>query len=436
MAIRSKLSLAFCVGALFLMGVGIGVVVLIGHLNEVLGNISFYNFQMEQIAAAQTAINRSPSSLAEHQARLADLKKYARTNKEHALVKQARDELTRDPTLAATYAKLDELGAYYRESTIATHNELLLLHQRAIIATYSVMVGSILLLLVLRYCVHHWLLNPLQAIEQTVTQIESGTGYQPLVLARDGELATLADGLNRIATTIKEVNERIAKAERLAAIGEAATHVANTLRIPLQSIRTLAEYEGGATSVSPDARAAFKHIVALSQKLERWTRDMITTVRPIEPKLAPHALEPLVHEALSLVKPNLLDAEIQLDFQAAENLPPVLVDRMYIEQVFAAILTNAIDALPDRGQLHIALSAGDNGSVQLLVEDNGDGMSENIRNQAFNPFFTTKRDGAGLGLTLAQRIVQLHGGKIELQSESKKGTRVTIQLPVADANGH
>ena len=308
MAIRGKLSLAFFVGALFLVGVGIGVVTLIGHLNSVLDNISFYNFQMEQIAAAQTAIHRNPAPLAEHQARLADLEKYTRSDKERALVKQAREELSRDRTLAATFAKLDELGAYYRASTIATHNELLQLHGRAIVATFCVMAGSIVLLLILMFSVHHWLLNPLQAVERTVAQIEAGTVNKPLVLARDGELASLADGLNRIGTTFKDVNERITKAERLAAIGEAATHVANTLRTPLQSIHTLAEYEGSATTVSSDARVAFKHIVAMAQKLERWTRDMISTVRPLEPTLAPHALEPLVQEALSLLKPNLLDA--------------------------------------------------------------------------------------------------------------------------------
>lgn len=434
MSIRAKLLLSFAVAGAFLVAIGVGAFVRIGRLDEVLNDIGSYNFQLEQVAVAQAAIHQDPSQTAQHLARLADIEKFAQTDRARELTQQARSEMSRDRTLVATHNKLADLNTYYRQASVAAHNQLVALHNRAEIETLAAMGCSVILVVVLMCMVSVWLLRPLQVIESSVNAVETGSLTQPVDLGQEAELVELGGALNRIATAIKDVNERVGKAERLAAIGESTTHIANMLRTPLNSIRTLAEYEGSAPGSTPDARVAFKHLAAIALRLERWTRDIIYVVRPVEANLSPHALEPIIGDALSLLKSKLADGEVQVEHQMSEDLPPVLVDRVLIDQVLVAVLANAIDALPDRGRIVISAITGADDTVALTIEDKGEGMAENVRSKAFNPFFTTKPDGAGLGLTIAQKIIHLHGGTIEMESEQHKGTRVTIKLRTAPAN--
>jgi signal transduction histidine kinase len=261
--------------------------------------------------------------------------------------------------------------------------------------------------------------------------LESGSLEQPIEIQTSGELSDLVAPLNKLSVSFKNLRDRATRAERLAALGESATHVAHGLRNPLHSIRTVAEFEREAPHCNPDAKVAFQHIIATVNILDRWSRDLIMTVRPLEPKLGSHPIEPLVQDTLALLKPRLADSAIQVDFECGDSVPPVLLDRTLFEQALVAVLANAIDATPENGRITIRAINGDNGTVLISIEDQGDGMSEVVKNKAFLPFFSTKPNSTGLGLTIAQKIVTLLQGRIELDRQQTKGTRVIIHLPVA-----
>lgn len=434
MRIQTKLSIVFSITATFLLAAGIAAILLIQHLNTILGEISFYNFQTEYVAKATDAIRRYPTETAQNLARLGDLEKFTRTDAELTLVRNARQQLTQEGSLAGAIAELDELAAHYRRGTVAAHNRLTEIHQRAVIGVIVAIADAVLLLILLMYLVRHWLLNPLLHICASTYRLAGGDLSQPIANGGGPEIAELAAALDTMAVSHKDLSERAAKAERYATVGEACSHVVHSFHGPLATIRSLAHNQRESEHVAAEARGALDHIIATAEKLQRWTRDLVSTVHPLEPKRVRQPLEPIVHDALSLLQPSITEKMIKVDLESNESLPDVSVDRTMLEQALVAVLANAIAASPDEARIVIAMANKSDGLVALTIQDEGEGMTEEVKRKAFAPFFTTKTNGAGLGLAVAQRIVTQHGGRIDMESEPDKGTRVHISLPAALAN--
>ena len=165
MSVGGKLSVAFCVAAVFLLAVGIGAIVLIDQLNRTLGDISHYNLQIEQLAVATSAIHKDAHRSQQHLARLNDLNNMARVAAERELITAATKHLVQG-RVAESMQKLDELAAYYRTSAVRAHDRLVAIHRRAVIGVIVAMMDSVLLLVCLMYLVRLWLLRPLLALRQ------------------------------------------------------------------------------------------------------------------------------------------------------------------------------------------------------------------------------------------------------------------------------
>jgi signal transduction histidine kinase len=130
------------------------------------------------------------------------------------------------------------------------------------------------------------------------------------------------------------------------------------------------------------------------------------------------------------VTPSAAEAKVSLSKDVPEDLPPVLADPQQLQQVFVNLLLNAVQATPQGG--HVRLSATpEDCFMRVSVSDTGCGMDEELRASIFKPFFTTKHIGTGLGLSIVQRIVNAHGGRIEIQSDPQEGSTFTVFLPVA-----
>lgn len=432
MSVGGKLSIAFCVAAVFLLAVGIGAIVLIDQLNHTLADISQYNFQMEQLAVATSAIHKDPRPGQQHLARLNDLNNMARTAAERDLITGASQYLTRGRS-AELMPKLDELAAYYRTSAVRAHDRLVAIHQRAVIGVIVAMMDSVLLLVCLMYLVRLWLLRPLLALGVPAAGIVVGELPQSIRAPRGKDFGVVVDALNKLIGRAHELETRAGKAERFATVGEASSHVAHNLTKPLDSIRTLAEHERNARKDDADARTAFDYIIATVDTLDHWVRDMVNSTRPFEFRAARQQLELVVHNSLALLQPAVTEKKIAVNFDSVDGVPDVNVDPLLFAQAVCAVLANAIDAAAEGGKVTISLSRGANGGAALAIRDDGEGMTDDIKGKAFNPFFTTRGDRCGLGLTTAQRIVALHHGSIHIDSEPDKGTTVRIELPAAQA---
>jgi signal transduction histidine kinase len=153
-------------------------------------------------------------------------------------------------------------------------------------------------------------------------------------------------------------------------------------------------------------------------------------------KLSSEDLAQIIENVLQRCQRQVVESQVIVVSQYAANLPQLKVDRQRLEQVFSNLIINATQAMPEGGQLFLQtqLASAQNGQktdeIVVTIADTGPGIPIEAQHQIFEPFFTTKARGTGLGLTVARRIVEEHGGVISIESETAKGTRFIIRLPV------
>ncbi|MAQ17123.1 MAG: hypothetical protein CMN30_20315 [Sandaracinus sp.] len=245
-------------------------------------------------------------------------------------------------------------------------------------------------------------------------------------------------GIVRDVTALRRLEEQIVQAEKLATLGQLAAGVVHELNNPLTSISVYAERLHDKAQSDPDADPndveRLGRIVQAAERILRFTGDLITYARPATE--APRALSAaeVVEQALVFCEHVVRDsgAEVEQVFDASR--PQVLGVRGQLHQVFINLITNACHAMPQgQGELRLSVEAK-NRAVVIRVRDNGPGIPQGQRDAIFEPFFSTKGEGkgTGLGLSIVRNIVQQHGGAIEVESESGRGTTFSVILPAAD----
>lgn len=236
--------------------------------------------------------------------------------------------------------------------------------------------------------------------------------------------------ISRADALIRNQQARLVESERLAAIGELGSAVAHGIRNPLAAIRSSAELAlEGDTGLS---REAASDIIAEADRLEVWINELQSYSRPVGAKPETVDLTAVLASACEGFSRELARRQIACSSQIPAQLPAVLGDAMLYGQLFNSLLANAIEAIQQHGS--IALSAGlanDGKHVNVRLRDDGPGMSRDQLAKAFRPFFTTKTKGLGVGLPLAKRIVERFDGKIAINSEPGRGTRVDLEFAVA-----
>jgi signal transduction histidine kinase len=166
------------------------------------------------------------------------------------------------------------------------------------------------------------------------------------------------------------------------------------------------------------------------QRLVDLSNDFLRFARVKDLELAPCELTPVIEEMVDFFGPTARQSNIDIKSYLPSDLPPVLLDRDLFKQAILNLMLNAEQAMPEGGELTI-LAAGEPGYVCLNLIDTGQGMSPKVLERVFRPFFSTRQGGTGLGLPTTRKIVQAHGGSIDVQSEVGRGTKFTIRLPVA-----
>jgi signal transduction histidine kinase len=166
------------------------------------------------------------------------------------------------------------------------------------------------------------------------------------------------------------------------------------------------------------------------KRLNAIVEEFLTLARPLPLARAPIPVDTLVAELAALVDAQARAASITVRVNVPQPSPVVLGDRQHLQQVLLNLVLNAVQAMRAGGTLTIEAQSGRDG-VSLVVADTGAGIPADVLPRVFDPYFTTRTDGLGLGLTIARRIVEAHGGAIELDSQAGRGTRVRLRLPAA-----
>ncbi len=238
-------------------------------------------------------------------------------------------------------------------------------------------------------------------------------------------------GIAKDITERKELEQRLIRSERLASIGELAGAMAHEIRNPLGSIYTAANllsYDEG-TVINTDHLALLKVVKQEARRLNRILTDFLQFARPRHPNLMPCSINALCEETLEALRYDEAARGKEIRKALDPSLPPLLVDTDQMRQALWNIALNALQAMDAGGVLSISSTLRD-GEVRISIQDTGRGIPREEVGKIFEPFYSRKKDGLGLGLAIAHRVVEAHRGRIEVESEEGRGTRMIITLPV------
>lgn len=237
--------------------------------------------------------------------------------------------------------------------------------------------------------------------------------------------------IRRADIMLNEQQRRLVEAEALCVIGEMSAAVAHGIRNPLATIRSSAELalDGDLESTRKNA----SDIIFQIDRLGKWVRDLLAFSRPLSGENQNLDLVSLVEECLPHFSAQFAKFRISCEFVRPQaGLPQVLGERALATQALASVISNAIEAMPDGGSLRLEFQQDTQlRRVVLVVTDAGPGMSPAELELVFKPYYTTKREGLGLGMALVKRIMQRFGGAISLYSREGEGTRVSLSFGVA-----
>jgi PAS domain S-box-containing protein len=274
-----------------------------------------------------------------------------------------------------------------------------------------------------------------QPISQREIEIEDGRRIQlslDFIAERGqpiGALLTMRD-----AESVHRIENEIELSRRLAAIGRLTSGVAHEVKNPINAIVIHLEIlRERLLHPDPETRRHIDIIASEIQRLDRVVKTLIDFTRPIDLRLAEVDLRKLMEEVASLAEPEARQHGVKIVRQ--EEARPLLarIDSDLVKQALLNVVLNGVQAMPQGGTLSISSRAHEN-SARLEVHDQGAGINPEIRDKIFNLYFTTKKSGSGIGLAVSYRVLQLHNGTLEFDSEAGKGTTFRFLLPLALAS--
>ncbi len=225
-------------------------------------------------------------------------------------------------------------------------------------------------------------------------------------------------------TELKEMQNKMIQSEKLASLGQMAAGVAHEIRTPLGSIKMSTRLLGNGDSaeVIGTIREAVTSMEVIVNELLEYTREIAL-------QLDEYDLVKITRSAIFGLEEESGRRGVSVSVDAPPGPCTALMDGVRIKQVLTNIVKNAVEASPDRvGEVRVRIAERD-GGIRVTVEDNGPGMSGEEIGMVFQPFYTNKAQGVGLGMPIVKRLVELHGGEVRIASEGGKGTTVTVDLP-------
>jgi two-component system sensor histidine kinase HydH len=235
--------------------------------------------------------------------------------------------------------------------------------------------------------------------------------------------------LIRDLTAVKQLEKELRRSERMAALGKMAAGVAHELRNPLSSIKGLAVLLQSHLSASGGDAATAEVLVKEVERLNRSIGELLDYAKPGQLKRESMAIAEIIRKTVSLIQVDAESYGISINLVLAADLPVVPVDPDKLNQVLLNLLLNALQAMPDGGELSVRTER-DGRMMVITIRDSGVGIAPENLQRVFDPYFTTKSDGTGLGLAMSAKIVEEHGGMIKIASIENEYTEVRVILPL------
>jgi PAS domain S-box-containing protein len=243
--------------------------------------------------------------------------------------------------------------------------------------------------------------------------------------------------------TEKKLREfQLRQAESLAALTNLSAGVAHEIKNPLTSIdihiqllnKEIQKLKHVNSETSKNVNNFLAIIKEEIDRLNSIVQDFLFAVRPMSLNFSKENINEIIKEMIDFLKYELTEAEIDIKLELDEKIPGVVVDPKYLKQALLNLIKNSVEATESGGEIQIKTEEVADGDVAVYIIDNGEGIPENIMNKIFEPYFTTRRSGTGLGLVIVYKILKELGGDLTINSKVDEGTVVRVKLPVLEKN--
>jgi len=305
--------------------------------------------------------------------------------------------------------------------------------------------------------------NPITELMNTMARAEDGIDVRAKVVSED-ELGRLAHSFNsmiiKLNKTKKKVEklhyEQMRKADRLATVGEMAAGIAHEIKNPLTGIAGVIQILGRDLGPEDPRQMIIKEVLEQIDRLDKAVKNLLSFARPPAPNLTRVNVNAVLEKIAAFLTPQFNKNGVKVTKVYAPEVPPIQGDPELLQQVFLNVMLNGVQAMPDGGDikvetrcesvyeymLHKSGPSEDRDDqpqgqdeprhevVSVRISDTGKGINQENLNKIFNPFFTTRQQGTGLGLSITHKIIEQHGGGVNVESVPGKGTTFTIYLPV------
>jgi two-component system sensor histidine kinase HydH len=235
--------------------------------------------------------------------------------------------------------------------------------------------------------------------------------------------------LRKAYALLEETQQELIDSKTLANLGEFAAGIAHEIRNPLANISALAQYSMKKFDLEKKMIHNLEAIMKSSERANNIIKELLDFAKPHTLEFEYVCIADVINKVCDLTEAKRLNHQVQCNKRCSADLPKIMVDEKLLQQALINIIMNSLDAMPKGGRLSVtARQKGD--FIMIRISDTGKGIARNDIEKIFNPFFTLKHDGVGLGLSVTHRIIQSHKGKIEVKSVYNQGTKFTIMLPI------
>lgn len=343
-----------------------------------------------------------------------------------------QDEEGRLVKVARMFIRADDRTLLLTTRVIATpQTEILRAFRNKYLATltavFLVALGSLIYLIVRS-------LRPLRDLSASCAGISEGNLNAVAIRNNYGEILALEQTFNQMVRSLREketVEANLRQAQRLSSLGTLAAGVAHDIRNPLNAIKLLAGHAEDTLRARDAADPSVRQVETIRKEVDRLediVSSFLSLAREHELRPEPSRLDRLLEESLALIEKDAEERGIRLTAELRAGDATVVVDPKQWSRAMLNVLINALDACPRGGRVRVFSRTSDAG-CEVEIRDDGPGMTPEVAERAFDPYFTTKRTGTGLGLSITRGIIEEHGGTIGLTSTGGQGCQVLITMP-------
>lgn len=288
---------------------------------------------------------------------------------------------------------------------------------------------------IIGYTISRGISRPIRHLYRGVLAVADGDLEQHFEEETKDEIGDLGRAFNimtRKLRQLKELEQEVQRRNRLAALGELSAGVAHEIRNPLSVIKNSAEMLRNRNHDDARMQELTGYIIEEVERLNRVITNFLQFARPSEPNLERVDINEVLEHTIDFLAPEAQTANISIEKKFQPDLPPVLADPEQCHQVFLNLCMNAFQAMNGDGLLTVETRFSE--MVDVIITDSGQGIPTELTQRIFNPFFSTKDNGVGLGLSLVHKIVEKHNGRIRVSSKPGSGATFIVSFPEADAS--